>query len=175
LEVKGYLPCIHCSSCRNLLVQKTIDPAAERHTPVNRSRSERTRPTRHFGNREWSKALDRQTPPARWQVHPRCYSPNGYWRAGASPIDPLASPFDSRGRPWNAPAAFFPTKVNGPTFVNELSCKHGPRLGAHALECVMGENEILQSGTAPGPNKEFASGQKVRARREPRKAIKKTV
>jgi hypothetical protein len=37
------------------------------------------------------------------------------------------------------------------------------------------ENEILQSGTAPGPNKEFAPGQKVRARREPRKAIKKTV
>jgi hypothetical protein len=24
-----------------------------------------------------------------------------------------------------------------------------------------GENEILQSGTAPGPNKEFASGQKL--------------
>jgi len=35
LEVKSYLPCIHCSSCRNLLIQKTIliDPAAEWHKP----------------------------------------------------------------------------------------------------------------------------------------------
>jgi len=30
--------------------------------------------------------------PARWQVHPRYYSPNGYWRAGASAIE---SPCDS--------------------------------------------------------------------------------
>jgi hypothetical protein len=51
------------------------------------------------------------------------------------------------------------------------ACKHGPRLGRWSVSC--GENEILQSGTAPGPNKEFASGQKARARREPRKAIKK--
>ena len=33
--------------------------------------------------------------PARWKVHPRYYSPNGYWRAGASAVwDPRASPFD---------------------------------------------------------------------------------
>jgi hypothetical protein len=36
------------------------------------------------GTRVGAEKLIWETPPASWQVHPRYYSPNGYWRAGAS-------------------------------------------------------------------------------------------
>jgi hypothetical protein len=58
-----------------------------------------------IGTGSWSKALDRKTPPARWKVHPRYYSPNGYWRAGASAV---GSSRESRM------SAFFPKRTFEP-------------------------------------------------------------
>jgi hypothetical protein len=46
-----------------------------------------------YRNRELVQGVGSVESLARWKVHPRYYSPNGYWRAGASSV--FASPFDS--------------------------------------------------------------------------------